>query len=241
MIQLTGHDLTLGDVWEIAHRRRQCEIPAAARERMLASRALVEKVAAEPRAVYGINTGFGPLSGTRVSTADLEQHQLNLLHHLSVGQGKLFSAEETRAIMVARANALTRGYSGIRPEVVDLLVAALNRDILPEIPSEGSVGASGDLVPLAHMARMLVGLGHVRIGEHDVTAYDWEQYLRFADGHLRYGGEGATEASPLFQIATAFSDESVRFGAEMNTMNAGESGHWERPREPFRSAKQEAR
>lgn len=172
MIQLTGHDLALGDVWEIAHRRSACEIPADARERMLASRALVEKVAAEPRAVYGINTGFGPLSGTRVSTADLEQHQLNLLHHLSVGQGKLFSAEETRAIMVARANALTRGYSGIRPEVVDLLVAALNRDILPEIPSEGSVGASGDLVPLAHMARMLVGLGHVRIGEQRLTAAD---------------------------------------------------------------------
>jgi phenylalanine ammonia-lyase len=170
MIQLTGHDLALGDVWEIAHDRGACEIPATARERMLASRALVEKVATEPRAVYGINTGFGPLSGTRISPADLEQHQLNLLHHLSVGQGKLFSPEETRAIMVARANALTRGYSGIRPEVVDLLINALNRDILPEIPSEGSVGASGDLVPLAHMARFLVGLGHVRCGEQRLTA-----------------------------------------------------------------------
>jgi len=162
MIQLTGHGLTLEEVWQIAHRQRSSELPAAALTAMRASRALVEKVAAEPRAVYGINTGFGPLSGTRVSPADLEQHQLNLLHHLSVGQGDLFSDVETRAIMAARANALARGFSGIRPEVVELLIAALNRDVLPEISSEGSVGASGDLVPLAHMARFLVGLGHVR-------------------------------------------------------------------------------
>jgi len=170
MIQLTGHALTLADVWEISHHREPCELPSSARELMRASRALVEKVAAEPRAVYGINTGFGPLSGTRVSPEDLEQHQLNLLHHLSVGQGELLSAVETRAIMTARANALARGFSGIRPEVVELLVTALNRDILPEIPSEGSVGASGDLVPLAHMARFLVGLGHVRIGINRMPA-----------------------------------------------------------------------
>jgi histidine ammonia-lyase len=121
-------------------------------------------VAAEPRAVYGINTGFGPLSGSRVAPEDLQQHQLNLLHHLSVGQGALFSPVETRAIMAARANALARGFSGIRPEVVELLIAAMNHDVLPEIPSEGSVGASGDLAPLAHMARLLVGLGHARVG-----------------------------------------------------------------------------
>ena len=131
---------------------------------MRQSRALVEKLAAEPRAIYGINTGFGPLSATRVAPDDLVQHQLNLLHHLSVGQGLLFSRVETRAIMAARANALARGYSGIRPEVVDLLIAALNHDILPEIPCEGSLGASGDLAPLAHMSRLLVGLGHARAG-----------------------------------------------------------------------------
>jgi len=170
MIQLTGHTLTLGDIWELSHRRDTCELPSSAHELMCASRALVEKVAAEPRAVYGINTGFGPLSGARVSPADLAQHQLNLLHHLSVGQGNLFSAIETRAIMAARANALARGFSGIRPEVVELLITALNSDILPEIPSEGSVGASGDLVPLAHMARFLVGLGHVRVGEKRLPA-----------------------------------------------------------------------
>jgi histidine ammonia-lyase len=130
----------------------------------------VDKLALEPRAIYGINTGFGPLSATRVAPEDLAQHQLNLLHHLSVGQGPLFSPVETRAIMAARANALARGYSGIRPEVVDLLVAVLNRDILPEIPCEGSVGASGDLAPLAHMSRLLVGLGHARVAGKRLTA-----------------------------------------------------------------------
>ncbi len=160
MTHLDGHSLTISGLWRIAHREEACALADPARKLIRASRAFVEKVAAEPRAVYGINTGFGPLSGTRVPASDLALHQLNLLHHLSVGQGAWFTETETRAIMVARANALARGYSGIREEVIDLLVAALNANVLPEIPSEGSVGASGDLVPLAHMSRLLVGLGH---------------------------------------------------------------------------------
>jgi histidine ammonia-lyase len=172
MIELNGHALTIQDLWVLVHREDSCGLADSARALMRQSRALVEKVAAEPRAVYGINTGFGPLSGTRVSTEDLQQHQLNLLHHLSVGQGSLFSAVETRAIMAARANALARGFSGIRPEVVELLIVALNRDLLPEIPCEGSVGASGDLAPLAHMSRLLVGLGYVRVGDQRLPAID---------------------------------------------------------------------
>lgn len=156
MITFDGHTLTLGQLWQVARAQTPCQLAASARRRMEQSRALVDKLAVEPRAIYGINTGFGPLSATRVAPEDLAQHQLNLLHHLSVGQGPLFSPVETRAIMAARANALARGYSGIRPKVVDLLMGALNRDILPEIPCEGSVGASGDLAPLAHMSRLLV-------------------------------------------------------------------------------------
>ena len=170
MIELNGHNLAIENVWNVANRSERCRLADDAREPMRQSRALVEQLASEPRAIYGVNTGFGPLSETRVSPEDLRQHQLNLLHHLSVGQGTLFSEQETRAIMLARANALARGYSGIREEVVDLLVACLNADILPEIPSEGSVGASGDLVPLAHMARLLVGLGSVRVGGTRMTA-----------------------------------------------------------------------
>lgn len=172
MIEINGHDLTIDDVWRISMRRDRCALSDAAREPMQQSRDLVEQLAGETRAIYGINTGFGPLSGSRVSTADHEAHQVNLLHHLATGQGTLFTPQETRAIMLVRANALARGFSGIRIEVVELLLACLNADILPEIPSEGSVGASGDLVPLAHMARLLVGLGHVRVNGERMEASD---------------------------------------------------------------------
>ncbi len=170
MIAINGHKLTLRETWDIATHQSVCELAAEARPLIRSSRKLVESLAAEPRAIYGINTGFGPLSGFRVSDADLAQHQLNLLHHLTVGQGALFSPSETRAIMLARTNALARGYSGIREELIELLLAALNAGVLPEIPSEGSVGASGDLVPLAHMARLLVGLGHARLNGERLPA-----------------------------------------------------------------------
>jgi phenylalanine ammonia-lyase len=159
MITLNGHSLSIAQVWQVASLENPCALDDAARPLLQRSRKLVESLAAQPRAIYGINTGFGPLSGSRVGADDLAEHQVNLLYHLSVGQGALFSAAETRAIMLARANALARGFSGIRENVIDLLLAALNRGLLPEIPSEGSVGASGDLVPLAHMAGLLVGNG----------------------------------------------------------------------------------
>lgn len=164
MIILNGHHLSVGDVWQVSCLQSPCALADEARPLIRRSRELVDKLAAEPRAIYGINTGFGPLSGFRVSNEDQAQHQINLLHHLFVGQGVLYSEVETRAIMLARANALARGYSGIREELIELLIAALNKNILPEIPSEGSVGASGDLVPLAHMGGLLVGLGHARVG-----------------------------------------------------------------------------
>src|SRR3990172_1528043 len=160
MIKLDGHSLELQDVWQAVFHGHVCVIDQEARGLMKQSRDFVERLAGEPRAIYCINTGFGSLSATRVSEDKLEEHQLNLLHHLSVGQGELFTSFETRAIMMARANALVRGYSGIRVEVVELLLNLLNHNVLPEIPSEGSVGASGDLVPLAHMSRLLVGLGY---------------------------------------------------------------------------------
>src|SRR5712691_7298136 len=163
MITLNGHTLSVEEVWRATRLQSPCALAAEARPLIRRSRQLVESLAAQPRAIYGINTGFGPLSGCRIAAEDLGQHQINLLHHLTVGQGPLFSPVETRAIMLARANALARGYSGIREELIELLLAALNRAILPEIPSEGSVGASGDLVPLAHMANLLVGFGDARV------------------------------------------------------------------------------
>ena len=165
MITLNGHSLDIPQLWRAAALSEPCSLAEETRPAMEKSRAYVERLAAEPRAIYGINTGFGPLSAHRVSLADQAQHQVNLLHHLSAGQGELFSPAETRAIVVARCNSLCRGHSGIRPAVIELALAALNAGLLPEIPQEGSVGASGDLVPLAHMARALVGFGFVRMAD----------------------------------------------------------------------------
>src|SRR5271155_3260236 len=170
MIALNGHQLSIPELWQIASLHASCSLAEEARPLIRRSRELGESLAAQPRAIYGINTGFGPLSGFRVSNEDQKQHQINLLHHLTVGQGALFSECETRAIMLARANTLARGYSGIREELIDLLLAAMNHGVLPEIPSEGSVGASGDLVPLAHMAGVLVGLGHALVRGRRVPA-----------------------------------------------------------------------
>lgn len=177
MIELDGHTLTIQQLWDGAVRELKFCLSASAREAVIKSRVLVERLANQPRAIYGINTGFGPLSHKRVSSSDLEQHQLNLIHHLSVGQGSLFSPAETRAIMIARSNALARGYSGIRPELIELLLSCLNNGILPEIPTQGSVGASGDLIPLAHMARMLIGLGSVCLnGKYVTVAEAFKKY-----------------------------------------------------------------
>lgn len=162
MININGYSLLPLHVFNVAHEDASFELAEDAKQKMLESRELVDRFENEERSIYGINTGFGPLSGSRVSAEDLKQHQINLLHHLSTGQGELFSKEETRAIMIARANALACGYSGIRVEVVEKILEALRKDLLPEIPSEGSVGASGDLVPLAHMARVFSGIGWVR-------------------------------------------------------------------------------
>ena len=172
MIALNGHTLSISEAWRIAASHDSCALAEEARPLIRRSRELVESLAAQPRAIYGINTGFGPLSGFRISGEDLAQHQVNLLHHLTVGQGPLFSEAETRAIMLARANTLARGFSGIREELIELLLAALNKNVLPEIPSEGSVGASGDLVPLAHMAGLLVGSGFARFSGQRISAVD---------------------------------------------------------------------
>src|SRR5882724_2310384 len=129
MISLNGHKLSVEEVWRVASLQQPCALAAEARPLIRRSRQLVEELAAQPRAIYGINTGFGPLSGFRVAPEDLAQHQINLLHHLTVGQGTLFSEAETRAIMLARANALARGFSGIRGELIELLLAALNRGV----------------------------------------------------------------------------------------------------------------
>src|SRR5690606_36837796 len=130
-----------------------------ARKRLEEARALVERLARGEAPVYGINTGFGNLAEVRIAPAVLETLQRNLIVSHAAGVGEPLPLPETRALMALRANVLAKGYSGIRPETVDTLLAMLEKDVLPVVPSRGSVGASGDLAPLAHLALGLIGEG----------------------------------------------------------------------------------
>ena len=135
------------------------EIDAAARAAIAASAAVVQRAAAGDAAVYGVNTGFGKLASTRISAADLATLQLNLIRSHSVGVGEPLAPEVVRLVLALKAGSLARGASGVRPQVVDTLLAVLAGGLVPYIPSQGSVGASGDLAPLAHMTLALLGEG----------------------------------------------------------------------------------
>jgi histidine ammonia-lyase len=185
MITLDGNSLSVAEVWQVADRHARCSLSNAARPLIRRSRELVDSLAATSRAIYGINTGFGPLSGFRVAHEDQGLLQRNLLHHLLVGQGALFSEAESRAIVLVRANTLARGFSGIREEVIESLLVALNGGIAPEIPCEGSVGASGDLVPLAHMAGFFVGIGYARVNGERLPAAEALEKVGLAPTILR--------------------------------------------------------
>ena len=171
-LTLNPGQMSLADLRAVWQQPVTVALNGEARAAIDASAAAIHAIVAKGDAAYGINTGFGPLSGFRVSDADLAQHQINLLHHLTVGQGALFSPAETRAIMLTRANALARGYSGIREELIELLLAALNRGVLPEIPSEGSVGASGDLGRAGR-----ANIGNRLLARFDAVVLDYQRGL----------------------------------------------------------------
>ncbi|MFN0062679.1 MAG: histidine ammonia-lyase [Myxococcaceae bacterium] len=156
---LDGDTLTLEDVDRIAHQATPVELSTQAQARVKASRALVDKVASSDVPTYGINTGFGTLAEVRIAAKDLRALQLNLLRSHAVGVGAPLPKAEARALLLLRANVLAKGYSGIRLSTLQLALDMLNRDVTPVVPERGSVGASGDLAPLAHLALTLVGEG----------------------------------------------------------------------------------
>jgi len=158
-ILLDGETLQLAQLEAIANRRARVALAPAAQERLRTARALVDEIAAGDAAAYGINTGFGTLAEVRIAKGDLKQLQRNLILSHAAGVGEPLPPAETRALMTLRANVLAKGHSGIRPETVDLLLAMIDRDVLPVVPSRGSVGASGDLAPLAHLALTVIGEG----------------------------------------------------------------------------------
>jgi histidine ammonia-lyase len=158
-ILLDGDTLTLEAIAEVAHRRAEVGLSKAARARVERARALVERVAGSDAAVYGINTGFGTLAEVRIDKKDLRRLQRNLVLSHSAGVGEPLPLPEARALLLLRCNVLAKGYSGIRPVTLDLALGMLARDVVPVIPARGSVGASGDLAPLAHLALVLIGEG----------------------------------------------------------------------------------
>ena len=175
---LSGNDLTLGQLYEIVLEDFEVTLAPDARERMEASRGVVERLATGDTAAYGINTGFGALATVRIQPEQIRELQLNLVRSHACGVGAPLAADETRAMILLRANALAKGFSGVRPVVVETLLAMLNRGVLPVIPSQGSVGASGDLAPLAHLALVAIGEGEAIYKGSKVPGADAMQRAR---------------------------------------------------------------
>lgn len=160
MTIIDGTSLTLDDVAAVAA-GVPVSIGDGVRERVAASRAIVERIVTGDAPVYGINTGFGKLSDVRIKSEDLATLQVNLVRSHACGVGEPLGRGATRAMLLLRANVLAKGFSGVRPVVLETLAAMLNGDVLPVVPAKGSVGASGDLAPLAHLALGAIGEGEV--------------------------------------------------------------------------------
>jgi histidine ammonia-lyase len=165
MVLLDGHSLTLAELVAIADDGAAVGLAPAAAARVEAARAVVDRKAAGDEAVYGINTGFGALAETPIPRGALGTLQLNLLRSHAAGVGELLPVRAVRAAMALRANVLAKGFSGIRRTTLERLIDLLNRRVHPRVPSRGSVGASGDLAPLAHLALVLVGEGEATVGD----------------------------------------------------------------------------
>jgi histidine ammonia-lyase len=171
-LQIDGNSLTIADVAAVADARRPVQLASAARARMNTTRTIVTGLAAKGAAVYGVTTGFGKLSDFAIPADQLAQLQMNLIRSHAAGVGPRLPEREVRAMMLLRANVLAKGFSGARPELADLLCAMLNAGLHPPVPEQGSVGASGDLAPLAHLALALIGEGTLRHPKGEGPARD---------------------------------------------------------------------
>jgi histidine ammonia-lyase len=176
-VELDGEHLSIADVREVAERGAPVSLSAAAVAKMQASREPVERLASGDEPIYGVNTGVGLLADIRIPRDQLDQLQLNVVRSHAAGVGPALPSSVVRAMMLIRANVLAKGFSGIRPVVAESLCGLLNRGVTPIIPEQGSVGASGDLAPLAHMALVLIGEGEA----------EWR-------GAMRRGGEALASA-----------------------------------------------
>lgn len=184
-VTITGRDLGLLELVRVARGGARVQLDEQVRRRLAATRSALEGRLAAGEVIYGVNTGFGRLAEVQIPPHQLGQLQLNLLRSHACGVGEAFSDEVVRAMLLLRANVLATGFAGVRPELVDALLELLNRRVHPVVPSLGSVGASGDLAPLAHLALVLVGEGKAR----------WQ-------GEVLPGGEALRRANlPALQLA----------------------------------------
>ncbi len=159
MIKIDGNSLTIENVIKVTRNHEKVKINPNAIDKITKSQKYVEKILNNNEVVYGINTGVGELANKLISKSEISQMQKNIIRSHSTGVGEAFSEEIVRGIILLRANALAKGYSGVRLKLIEMLLNLLNEDIYPHIPSQGSVGASGDLAPLAHLALVLIGEG----------------------------------------------------------------------------------
>jgi histidine ammonia-lyase len=158
-LHINGNALTVDELREVVYERRPVLLEPEAREAVERAREVVEERVDDERPAYAVNTGVGKLADVRIPPEQVRELQVNLLRSHATGVGEPLTIAETRAMMLLRANSLAKGFSGVRPEVINTLCEMLNRGVHPVIPSQGSVGASGDLAPLAHLALVLIGEG----------------------------------------------------------------------------------
>lgn len=161
MITLTGQTLTLKEIISVLYKNEKVEVSPESMSKVEQSRRAVEEIVAKERVVYGVTTGFGKFSDVLIRKEDTEELQLNLIRSHACGVGDPFSEIVSRAMLLLRANTLLKGFSGVRRILVETLIKLINSSIHPVIPQQGSLGASGDLIPLAHLALVLIGEGEV--------------------------------------------------------------------------------
>lgn len=189
-IQIDGNHLTIEDVVKVARYGEKVELSPAARQRTAQTHSWVEKIAASDRPVYGINTGFGVFANQRISGKDSKALSRNLILSHAVSTGPDLPIEIVRAAMIIRANTLSSGYSGVRPELIETIVEMLNREVTPIVPSQGSLGSSGDLAPLSHLALVFT------TDEQDREAESGQAYCGSMNG-TRMSGKSAMAAAEL--------------------------------------------
>src|SRR6478609_6312493 len=171
-VVIDGNSLTIEQVTAVARDRARVSLAPYARQRAGLTRAIVDKLVAQRAVAYGVTTGFGKLSDVAIPPERLAELQVNLVRSHAAGVGDLLPEREVRAMMLLRANVISKGYSGARPDLAELLIEMLNAGLYPPVPEQGSVGASGDLAPLAHLALSLIGEGLLTRGSKIGPAAD---------------------------------------------------------------------